>query len=388
MSLAPQPVMWDQDEYINYAKSILTNGIFTTTSRTYAYPLFIAIHFVLFGIDNIKSIYLSQIMFDVLTGVVIFFLAKKIFSSEKVAYLALILQLINPFTSAYTGVVLTEVTAAFMLVFLILLFYLISLQTHKTPLLLLIFGLTLGFLFETRPMFYWWCLAAGVITPILICPKKKIFISLVIIILGLGLASSYQISSNLIIYKQFSLTSVDSMFARELYDGAILHDAPLFPDRSEAYPYEMRLMYAEYSTTPRNAWERSQMSDKYFKKAISYIKNNPQDYILTRFRKMWTMWQKPNIFFYQEPGFDSHWMITYAVNLLLLIIAVIGMIRSVLITDKLSRKTVWFMYSIVFYLTFATAFSHAEPRLTIPAYPLLFIFAAVGLKQLKTIFLK
>jgi hypothetical protein len=123
------------------------------------------------------------------------------------------------------------------------------------------------------------------------------------------------------------------------------------------------------------------MATKYFRKAFDYIRANPTDYIVTRFAKMWSMWQKPNIFFYTEPGFDRHWKITFSANIILLGLAVWGILKSLKLDDVKARKSIYLMISFIIFMTVAIAFSHAEPRLTIPAYPLLFLFAAVGINS-------
>lgn len=383
ITLSPQPIIFDQEEYRLYAQRIYQQILTGAPSRTYAYPMFVALNFLLFGLNNFRAIFISQAIIDVISGIILFYLALMLFKSQKIAYLTLFIQWFNPFTASYVGVLLTEVPAAFLIVLSILLFILLTKQ--KKLYLCLPLGFTVGLLTQVRPAFFYWNILVFFLVPYLFKRGKIInwrhFGSKAILLLisGTLLASSYQIISNLKLYRQFALTTVDSFFARELYDGALLKTTPLFPNKEESYPPEMRIMYAEYSLLPKNAAERKQMADKYFQKALELIKKDPLDYVLTRIKKMGSMWQKQNIFFYHEPDFEKHWIYTFVLNNTILAFAAYGLILGILSKNSLLRHTIVFVLSILFYMTFAISFTHAEPRLTIPAYPLLFLFASVGI---------
>ena len=137
-------------------------------------------------------------------------------------------------------------------------------------------------------------------------------------------------------------------------------------------------MYAEYSSAPKNARERMQMAQKYLKKATDLIKADPWDYLLTRMKKMWTMWQKKNIFFYYETNFEKHWLYTCLSNLILLALAAFGLVISLYTKNPLVRKTSFLVLALFFYMTFSLSLTHAEPRLTLSFYPLLFLYGCAG----------
>jgi hypothetical protein len=232
ISLAPQPVIWDQDEYLIYARNIIASGLYGTTSRTYVYPMFLALHFLLFGMNNYRAIYVSHAVCDTLTGLMLYLLANRIFRSRRIAMTAYVMQLFNPFTTGYVGVILSEITATALVVLTALSFDLSTAKSKIKPLMLLLFGLAGGLLVENRPMYIWWFIPVLTIGPWLTAAKRLIIPSMVVTLLGFLLAVTYQFVGNIILFHEASLVSVDSQFAREFYDGAILHVAPLFPDAS------------------------------------------------------------------------------------------------------------------------------------------------------------
>ncbi|OGG00303.1 hypothetical protein A2Y99_01030 [Candidatus Gottesmanbacteria bacterium RBG_13_37_7] len=435
ISLAPQPIIYDQNEYISYAKSILEKGLTGVTSRTYGYPLLLSFVFLVWGNDNFQAVFAVQAIIDILSALILFYLALRVFKSQKVAWTALIIQLFNPFTTGYIGVILTEIFSSFLLILSVLIFTNLSNRFKesggnidgKTIIMSVFLGFVVGFNTQARPAFYNWNLLVIVSVPLILMyhrlPIKRLipsismstshvgdtsegipgrsrlnreslgkrerqdprqtlitlFMLFFFIILGTLIASGYQIVSNLKLFNQFSLTTVDSFFARELYDGALLKVTPLFPNNSWAYPVEMQLMYQEYSVLPKNAHERHEMANKYFNMAVELIKKDPVDYAVSRVKKMWNMWQKPNIFFYYETNFDKHWIYTYFLNLAILGLSFYGLILGILSQNLVIKKMTVYSLVLLTYMTVAIAFTHAEPRLTIPAYPVLFLFASYGL---------
>jgi hypothetical protein len=234
----------------------------------------------------------------------------------------------------------------------------------------------MGLLTQSRPQFLDWSLLMCIVVPFFTKPAKKIPV-MIILLTGFFIASFYQIVGNVKLFQQFSFTTVDSAGPREIYDGILVKNAPLFPNNPYAYPPQMVEMYAEYSVVPRNAAERKHMGQKYMQKAISLIQANPADYVINRFQKMWTMWQKQNIFFYTEPGFEGHWKYTYAGNLLIIISSAIGLYLMFRSKKPAVRKILWLSLGLLGFMTLSICLTHAEPRLTIPVYPLFFLFSGV-----------
>jgi hypothetical protein len=204
-------------------------------------------------------------------------------------------------------------------------------------------------------------------------------------------------------WKEINVSTVDSMFAREFFNGAILKILPPF---NYVYPRDVQLMYGEYYAeyAPwRTYEERQAMYEKYWQKGWDIVKRDPLDYIMYRFIKMVYVWQKENIFFYEEPGFADHKQYTFTLNVALQIATVLGLWgwgRYVFIHEKEKRKRfkevfrrigsskgyIWgCIVGTVFYGTVFFSISHAEYRLTIPFYPLLILMGTVGVYWIRSV---
>ena len=99
---------------------------------------------------------------------------------------------------------------------------------------------------------------------------------------------------------------------------------------------------------------------------------------------MWYVWQKENVFFYQEPGFVSHKQYTYRGNQILLLFVVVGLLFWKK-RDALNGFVRWSIVGSIAYATIAFSLTHAEYRLTIPFYPLLFMAAGVAIDRLASV---
>lgn len=185
-------------------------------------------------------------------------------------------------------------------------------------------------------------------------------------------------------YHEINVTTVDDFYAKEFFQGALIKTLPPF---TNVYPVESYVLWNEYYTEynpGRTASGRREMAKKYYGLAWEIVSRDPVDYLKTRFYKMWYVWQKENIFFYREPGFASHRMVTYYGNAILLLLTVLGLLFwSSLQPQKASpfqaKFVRWSIIGTILYGTLAFSLTHAEYRLTIPFYPLLILAAAVGL---------
>ncbi|MFH0749478.1 MAG: hypothetical protein V1917_01010, partial [Candidatus Gottesmanbacteria bacterium] len=176
-----------------------------------------------------------------------------------------------------------------------------------------------------------------------------------------------------------------NFYAMEFFNGASLKILPPF---TTMYPKEQYDMWQEYWSEyypGRTTEERQVIANKYLKKGWDIVKADPIDYIRWRFFKMWYVWQKENIFFYDEPGYESHRPYTYWGNLIVLMFAALGMITGFTLVHNKIGKWIWgcFVGTIV-YGTIAFCFSHAEYRLTIPFYPIIIALASIGIFALAT----
>src|SRR3990167_9969978 len=85
----PQPVVYDQTEYLRYAAGLRQDIWYSETARLYGYPLILNAVFFLSGY-SFQNVFVFQAILDTLTAFLIFRLAQYIFD-RKTAFLAMIL---------------------------------------------------------------------------------------------------------------------------------------------------------------------------------------------------------------------------------------------------------------------------------------------------------
>jgi 4-amino-4-deoxy-L-arabinose transferase-like glycosyltransferase len=106
----------DSRVYADFASNLLHHGVYGRTvgqnivpadSRLPGYPLFLAFVFAIFGTDNFKAVLLIQIIFDLITCLVIADMARRTVS-ERAARIAFALAALCPFLANYAAAALTE----------------------------------------------------------------------------------------------------------------------------------------------------------------------------------------------------------------------------------------------------------------------------------------
>ncbi len=373
----PQPVLYDQVEYENYAKRMIEAPFMLAphSYRTYPYPLFIVLVYLQAGIGNIDAVYNAQAVLDSLSGVLVYVLVRYGFGRTKESLLSLVLYTFNPITSGYVGVLLSEVLSTFSIIATLV----VGLWFLKKPNIWsgILFGLVAGIAAETRNAAFIWAGIPIALTYFWI-RKSLQWMAYGGILLGLAASVLYPLITNYQKYREINITTVDSFYAKEFYNGVMLRQLDPF---TTVYPPETATMFYEYYTEQnpeRTPAGRKEMADKYFKRAWDLIVKDPWDYAKMRVFKMWYMWQKENIFFYYEPEFVWRRSWIYLGNLLLLGMTIVGLVQTVRRTTHLSRWTWWSTLGSLVYATFVFSFSHAEYRITVPFYPLLFALAGIG----------
>jgi len=382
ISLAPQPPYYDQDEYEKYAKKIMDNNMLASNSyRTYPYPLLLAATYNVVGFGNRQAIFFLQAVTDSFIGVMIFWILVQAFRNRQAPWIGLLLYTFNPFTSGYVGVLLSEILAAFFIVATVVSgFHFLRRPSWYWGLL---FGFCAGTVAETRNAAFVWA-AIPIFLTFFWVSWKKHWKTYAGVFAGLLLTVLYPLYTNWRDFHEINITTVDSFYAREFYNGAALKRLPPF---TIWYPLDVQTMYHEYYSEfypGRTTAQRRAMAKKYYDKAWAIIRSDPWDYVKVRFDKMWYVWQKENVFFYREPGFEQHWLYAYVLNITILFLTVLGLVvsRSMMKGNALGSWMWWVIVGTIIYGTLAFSFSHAEYRLTVPFYPLLFIAVAYGVKHI------
>lgn len=382
INLAPQPFIFDQQEYENYAYKMYHSPFLLAphSYRTYPEPLLMATTYKFFGFANHQALYVVQAVLDSLSAVMVFYILRKSTKKAWASWLGFILYIFNPFTSGYVGVGLSEILDIFFITGTI--FWGMLFVAKPTALRALLLGTFAGMAAETRNAAFIWAGIPIVLTLFWVNWKKNKLLYAIIGV-GLFLTTLYPLYNNWKRYHTISITTVDSFYAMELYNGVTLKILPPF---TYVYPKAQQDMWYEYWSEyypNRTNAQRTAIALKYYKKAWDIIKRDPIDYIKWRFFKMWYVWQKENIFFYTEPGWPSNRSIVYFGNLILLASAFCGILLGRKKAKGKAGKWVWAAFvGTIFYGCIAFSFSHAEYRISIPFYSVIIALAAMGITGL------
>lgn len=383
VGLAPQPFGWDQYEYEMYAAKIFNHPwmMASHSYRSYPYPLLLALFYKVVGFGNHQAVFFLQAVMDSLVGLMIYVILRNGLKNKVAARIGFLLYTINPFTAGYVGVLLAEVMTGFFVAGTVL----FGLMFVKKPNSIhgILFGLFAGLAAETRNAAFLWTIVPIGLAFSFVRPRLAKFS----IVLGVILTLLYPLYVNWRDYHELNVTTVDDFYAKEFFQGALIKKLAPF---TYLYPKESHLMWNEYYSEydpGRTTLERRQMAQKYYRKAWDLMKADPIDYIKVRFFKMFYVWQKENVFFYTEPNFENHRVVTYWGNALLLLLASFGLI----FWSRLQPRKVkpfrfdfvrWSIIGTILYGTLAFSVTHAEYRLTVPFYPLLILAASVGIASL------
>lgn len=383
ISLVPQPVIFDASEYSILAERILYYPFYTDSFRSYGYPLIISFIYSVFGPSNYWAWKIMQSVMDVSVALMVFLMAGVLFRKNKpAAIITLVIYIFNPYTSSYAGLLLTESATIFFIT--LSFFLLLKFLEKKNIYYLLALGFVLGFLPQVRPGYIFFSflllifISVYVFGSLLKTMEGKA--ALVLSLFLFCLPFVYNFIGNYRYRQQITPFLADNMFVQNLYGSLYVERyLPLFRAKVRGDPPEVRQMYAEYSSKTI-APQRKAVADKYMKQSIAKIESDPKEFVLSRFRKMWYIWEKHALFLYiNEPQKYENYV--YWGNIMLLVLFVIGLNGF---WKKLKKKDFvrkWFVkltILFIFYVSLVHAFTPNEERYSIPAYPLIFLFAGYG----------
>jgi hypothetical protein len=372
----PQPILWDQQRYDMNAEKIFHYKVYIDSFRPAGYPIFLAVVYGLFGLKNYLSVYLLQAGIDCVTGVVIFFLANRFFRQKRVGWIAYVLYLANPYTSAYAGMLLPETISTWLLTISVYLIW--KFMQEKKIQTLVLLGLTLGLMPQMKISFYYFSIVVmialiwKILKTFTISLKDKIGLS-VVLCLSFFVCCFYAMQANSIYYQEVSPTIVDYMSVQNLYISLFVDHFVSSPTYTSTKLYPDRLwdMYDEFSR-PLTKEGRQDMAWKYLSRSEFIIASDPMMFITSRFKKLWYIWEKHYIFAYKVES-DNRLVneLVYWVNFITIIIAVIGLF---LWLKRDRSEWTQYMVFIIMYITLMHTLTGAEERYSIPAYPLVYLF--------------
>lgn len=384
MAKGPQPLVFDQVQYHDFAQGILKHGLYVTSFRVYGYPLFIALFDGLFGtikILGIYTLYIAQALLDCATGLLVFILSKKLLNKSTLCWFSYILYLFNPITSPYTGVMLSEVLSTFLLVLVFLLLMRFLEKRAFGPLTIAIF--ILGYLAQVRPVF----LLFGVIllfwsiTRILKSFSFRRIIFSLLLCFYFFAPFLYQLFGNLVYFREFSLMDVDNYSLLNFYISLYVEKSTVNLTSIWDYPPEITYAFTEYPGNSRVKEQRHEVQRRFFGYAVERIKKEPYLFVKWRAEKFFLVWEKPSLYPYMNPSHPLFSTGIYWINIFLLCMATIGSIWYWRQRNQLEKSQITFFQLVLFLFFYISAihiFTECLPRYSLPAYPFIFLYGGVG----------
>jgi hypothetical protein len=387
----PQPFAYDQNQYYGFVLGILREGLHADTVRLYGYPLIVAPIIALFGVHSPLPWTIFHAFIDCTTALLVYWLSRRILgaSSFPASITAYILYLFNPYTSAYVGVLLTEIVAIFLVTGIVSLFYIVLVKKRVWAVFLLAFFL--GYLPQVRPSFIYFtvigiCLVSYLVFTLLRDHPKRTVILLLVPFLYM-MPYAYNVITNLKHYGQFSLQSVDKVFVREVYVSLFIERG--LPDPQTGMLRVPPQVYSAWSdfSSGQNPTQRSLIAKKYWDLSMSIIRRDPYQFLFSRIRKLGYIWEKHYLFPYRLESTNLFFnALIYRANFTILLFSFVGFLRWLSIRSHESSIWLRWMRGIIFFLFFyisvAHIFSTSEERFSLPAYPLIMIFAGFALVSL------
>jgi tetratricopeptide (TPR) repeat protein len=125
--------------------------------------------------------------------------------------------------------------------------------------------------------------------------------------------------------------------------------------------------------------QKAQVESAYFKQYFAdYVKAKPLEFAGDVGKRLWWMWDQQFVFPYYDPGYFEYRWLTDNLNRLYVIAGLVGMVAAIWRWGRLA----WPLWLGLGYLTGVNALVRIEFRYTLPGYPLLLAFAALGLWEI------
>jgi 4-amino-4-deoxy-L-arabinose transferase-like glycosyltransferase len=198
-------ILFKDGEYHRLALEIIHNGSFPSASRTPGYPVFLALLYMLFGV-KIWGVALVQILLDVITVTLTYFLAMEMLDSKPAAKVAAFLYAASFLPAFYTSKIMTET----LFTFLFILSILILIRSLKRGGVggFAIAGILMGLAALVRPILQYYMVIVVFFTMCTGLPiRRKLQMSAAIILVFAAVVSVWGFR-NYFMYDHFALTTI------------------------------------------------------------------------------------------------------------------------------------------------------------------------------------
>jgi len=381
-SFAYHEIVLDMSAYSELAKEILSGKLAAhCCNHGIGYPLFLALVYRFFGVEQWGGLRVAQGILDVLSAVLVYHITKAVFHA-RAAMLALAIYLLNPFTSAYTGYFLTESLSIFLITLLAAIITQKRFLTRKIWWFL--FGFALGWLLATKYAFYLFTFFLIGLVCIVFIPNRKRVWFLAFVAGGFLLASAYSFVGY---YRHYGVVSlrppynIYRSFGGGWYAGFFQGRYPeLFSGAKGFQPKFSSIMINYkfyYDTDPTGiVYLNKQYRDLFFLK----LKTDWPLFLKNTFQNMIWLWDKYFLYLYVDPLYPRYASFIRAINILLFCLFGTGIVRFVRTNKWAVFDNLFFVFTLAlfFFITISFSMVSNETRHTLPFYPLLIMWAGFG----------
>lgn len=383
-------IVFDAKGYSDFAMQFLGgHWPIDCCAKNMGYGAFLALIYKLFGVENLTAVRFVHIAIDLATAGLLYQTAKKLFN-QKTAVYSFVMYLFNPFTAAFTGLVLAETVSIFLVS---LLLFLLSRTGFMTkPTLWLAFGVVAGLLLFARHSFYYFlfvfCGVLGVIAYLnskKLAPQKlrgwsRLFRLYGFLLIGFLVASSYSL---IVSYKTFGKASLVPLYNLK-YEIIYLN---FFRWK---YPeVEFKGEIPEYGEVVQSYWNtpiegKAAHSEKYKQMLLKRLPHEWPTFLSNLAMNVVWLWDKDHIYTYVDRFYPMDQWPMRILNVGLIGLWAIGVMRKIRERGRNALGEPVFLFSVLLfgYITLLFPLLSNESRHTIVYYPILSLWAGSGFELL------
>ena len=429
VSRNPQPVRHDSFEYSNIAYDYAHNGYTAHPVRTPGYTILLA---GLFKLENVpapheidtfgppsplepnvqgQAAWPFQVLMLLLSAILAYgligelnrvnrklYIRQKFFLGEPIGLLAALLITFCPFLIAYTGITMTEIPTTFWLSLTMFLWV----KTLKYPRIVLypiLTGVTLAWLLETRPTFYYLPILVAITFAVVSDGRWKRLAKPALAIIPVILFLWPQFAANLETWGEPSpITAADFSTHQTVLSIYLLTTGGLPRYQIQPTAVSPKPTYEPIWSRLQNylpLWSgidengqtlsaderktRTHAESQFFKQVyFDYITSHPLEYAGSMAQRMWLLWDQHFLFPYYDSNYWSYRAITDNLNLYYLMAGLLGFFVAIW---RWGWRTAP-LWLLMLYMLAVHSVVVVEVRYSLPAYPILLAFAALGTWEL------
>ena len=378
-------IVFDAKGYSDFAIELLSGKWpIDCCAKNMGYGAFLAVIYNFFGIENLTAVRLVHIVIDLMSAALLYQTAKKIFN-QKAALFSFIIYLFNPFTAAFTGLVLAETVSIFLVSLLLFILSRTGFASNKKYWFAL--GIVAGLLLFTRHSFYYFLFVFFAVLGFAryylarlqgstLRGWKGIFRFFSFLLAGFILASSYSLIVNYKTFGKASLVPLYNLKYEILYLNFFRWKYPEVEFKGEIPEYGQVIQ--SYWNTPIAG--KAGHSEKYKQMLLARLPSEWSIFLSNLAMNVVWLWDKDHIYTYVDKFYPADQWPMRILNIGLIGLWAIGVIGEIRKKGKKVLQEPVFLFStlLFFYITLLFPLLSNESRHTLVYYPILSLWAGNG----------